>query len=122
MMSFEQKKAYLETIRKRYKKSTRQEKASILNEFCSVCKYNRKYAIRVLGKKRKKKRGRPGRKPKYDAINLLKPLKDIWFASDQACSKKLKIILGEWLPYYEIEQGLLDDLIRGQLNSISPAT
>lgn len=51
MMRHEQKKAYLETIRRRYKKSTRQEKALILDEFCSVCKYNRKYAVRLLGKK-----------------------------------------------------------------------
>jgi len=122
MMSLEQKKAYLETIRRRYKKSTRSQKALILDEFCSVCKYNRKYAVRLLGKKQKKKRGRPGRKPKYDAINFLKPLKAIWFASDQACSKKLKIIVREWLPHYEKEQGLLDDVVRGQLNSISPST
>ena len=122
MMSLEQKKAYLEAIRKRYKKATRQQKALILDEFCSVCKYNRKYAVRLLGKKLKKKRGRLGRKPKYDAQNLLKPLKAIWFASDQACSKKLKIIVREWLPHYENEQGLLDDLIRGQLYSISPST
>ena len=93
MMSLEQKKAYLETIRKRYKRATRKQKATILDEFCSVCEYNRKYAVRLLRKKQKKKRGRPGRKPKYDALNIMKPLKAIWFASDQACSKKLKIIL-----------------------------
>lgn len=28
----------------------------------------------------------------------------------------------EWLPHYENEQGLLDDLVRGQLYSISPST
>ncbi len=122
MMSLEQKKAYLERIRRRYKKSTRRQKAMILDEFCSVCEYNRKYAIRMLLKKQRKKRKPPGRKPKYDATNLLGPLKEIWFASDQACSKKLKIILCEWLPHYEKEHGLLDDLIRGQLYSISPAT
>jgi hypothetical protein len=54
MMSLEQKKAYLETIRRRYKKSTRQQKAKILDEFCSICEYNRKYAIRMLRKKGKK--------------------------------------------------------------------
>ena len=31
MMSLEQKKAYLETIRKRYKKATKKQKAIILN-------------------------------------------------------------------------------------------
>ncbi len=121
-MSLEQRKAYLEEIRRRYRKSTRQGKATILDEFCSVCNYNRKYAIRLLKKQPKKKFKRPGQKPRYDYQNLLKPLKTIWFASDQACSKKLKVIILEWLSHYENEQGLLDDLIRGQLYSISPAT
>jgi hypothetical protein len=122
MMSPEQKKAYREAIQKRYKKATRKQKAIILDEFCSVCEYNRKYAIRLLRKKQKKKVRRPGRKPKYDVLSIMKPLKAIWFASDQACSKKLKIIIREWLPHYESEQGLLDDLVRGQLYSISPST
>lgn len=121
-MSLEQKKAYLEEIRRRYKKSTRQQKAMILDEFCSVCHYNRKYAIRVLKKQKRKQVKRPGQKPRYDSQNLLTHLKAIWFASDQACSKKLKVILRDWLPHYESEQGLLDDLIRGQLYSISPST
>lgn len=121
-MSLEQKKAYLGEIRRRYRKSTRQQKATILDEFCSICHYNRKYAIRLLKQQHKKKPKRPGQKPRYDAKKLLKHLKTIWFASDQACSKKLKVILRDWLPHYEDEQGLLDDLIRGQLYSISPAT
>ena len=122
MMSLEQRKAYLEEIKKRYKKSKRQDKARILDEFCSVCKYNRKYAIRLLKKRIKKKRQHPGQKPRYDSKNLLKHLKAIWFASDQMCSKKLKVVILDWLPYYEEEQGLLNDLIRCQLYSISPST
>jgi hypothetical protein len=122
MMSLEQRKAYLAEIHKRYKKSTREQKTLMLNEFCSVCNYNRKYAIRLLKKRPKKKYKRPGQKPRYDAQTLLDPLKEIWFASDQACSKKLKVIIQEWLPHYENERGLLDDLVRGQLYSISPAT
>lgn len=122
MMSLEQKKAYLQEIRRRYKKSTRQQKAIILDEFCSICHYNRKYAIRLLKNQHKKKRKRPGQKPRYDSAALLTPLKEMWFASDQACSKKLKVILREWLPHYEEEYGLLSDLIRGQLYSISPST
>ena len=121
-MSLEQRKAYLEEIKKRYKKSKRQDKARILDEFCSVCKYNRKYAIRLLKKRIKKKRQHPGQKPRYDSKNLLKHLKAIWFASDQMCSKKLKVVILDWLPYYEEEQGLLNDLIRCQLYSISPST
>lgn len=54
MMRLEQKKAYLETIPRRYKKSTRKQKALILDEFCSVCKYNRQYAVRLLGKNKRR--------------------------------------------------------------------
>jgi hypothetical protein len=122
MMSLEQKKAYLGEIHRRYKCSARQQKAAILDEFCSVCHYNRKYAIRLLKKQHKKQRKRPGQKPRYEAQTLLKPLKALWFASDQVCSKKLKVIIHDWLHHYEIEEGLLDDFIRGQLYSLSPAT
>jgi hypothetical protein len=51
MMSLSQRKAYLSQIRKRYKKSSRKEKTLILDEFCSVCGYNRKYAIRLIKKR-----------------------------------------------------------------------
>jgi len=42
------KMQYLKSIYQRYHKSTRKEKREILNEFCTVCGYNRKYAIRIL--------------------------------------------------------------------------
>ena len=40
-------RAYLEAIRGSYPKADRAGKAKILNEFCAVCGYNRKYAIRL---------------------------------------------------------------------------
>jgi hypothetical protein len=121
-MSRNEKRVYLQAIRSRYKKSTRIIKATILNEFCSICGYNRKYAIRILNKRRKKQRAKPGRRAWYNPANILVPLKAIWLATDQMCSKKLKVAIREWLPYYEKEQGDLDDILRGQLYGISPAT
>ena len=49
-MSKNAKGEYLLTIKERYIKSTKDQKNSILNEFCNVCDYNRKYAIRLLNK------------------------------------------------------------------------
>ena len=49
-MKLEFKMEYLKTIYRRYRKSSRQEKKQILNEFCKVCNYNRKYAIWLLNK------------------------------------------------------------------------
>jgi hypothetical protein len=121
-MGFDEKRSYLEAIRKRYKKAKRKKKSKILDEFCEVCGYNRKYAIRALSKVKKRKRKRPGRKVWYESYRLLKPLEAIWLASDQMCSKKLKVALKEWLPYYEQENGCLDDITRGQLYAISAAT
>jgi len=121
-MGYNENHAYLEAIRKRYKKANRKQKAKILDEFCEVCGYNRKYAIRALNKPKKKKRQKPGRRPWYDGERLLGPLKTIWLACNQMCSKKLRVALKEWLPSYEQEQGCLDDVTRGQLYSISAAT
>ena len=47
-MTTEMRRTYLETIRSRYRKSTKKQKSQILNEFCAVCGYERKYAIRIL--------------------------------------------------------------------------
>jgi len=121
-MSRAEKRAYLEAIRRRYRNASRAKKTQILDEFCAVCSYNRKYAVRILRKKHFKCRIKPGRKSHYNNDKILVPLKAIWLACDQMCSKKLKIVLREWLPYYEQENGLLDDVTRGQLYAISAAT
>jgi hypothetical protein len=121
-MSRDEKRAYLQAIRSRYKKSSRTGKAQILNEFCAVCGYNRKYAIRILRKRLSKKHAKPGPPSRYRHESLLVALKAIWLATDQMCSKKLKVALYEWLPHYETENGLLDDVTRSQLYKISPAT
>jgi len=121
-MSHTEKLAYLEAIRKRYKKGNRKQKALILDEFCQVCGYNRKYAIRTLNRRKKKKRRKPGRRPWYYGERLLAALKAIWLAGDQMCSKKLVAALPEWLPHYEREYGLLDDQTRTKLHSISAST
>ncbi len=47
-MGKQEKKGYLLAICKRYHHASRREKGKILDEFCTVCGYNRKYAIRRL--------------------------------------------------------------------------
>lgn len=122
-MVYNEKRAYLEAVRRRYKRSSHQQKSKILDEFCKVCGYNRKYAIRALWKLRKKKTiKRPGRRSWYAGERILNPLRAIWLAGDHLCSKKLKVAIVEWLPHYEREQGILDDVTRGQLHTISAAT
>ena len=92
--------AYLAAVRDRYRQANRKKaKAIILDEFCHVCGYNRKYAIRMLNRQRKKLKRRPGRKPVYCSAELLSALKQIWLATDQMCSKKLVAAIPLWLPF-----------------------
>lgn len=122
-MTIQSKQEYCQAIKTRYRNAGKQEKASILNEFCIICSYNRKYAIRLLNrKKRSAKKSRPGPKPVYHQSTLLAVLKKLWFATDQMCSKKLKAAIHLWLPFYEQEYGSLDDQLKTKLAAISPAT
>ncbi len=123
-MTIKSKKEYLQAIRLRYKSAGKKEKIPILTEFCLNCGYNRKYAIRLLsGKKKKKKaRAKSGPKPLYQDKQLLVTLKHIWFATDQMCSKKLRAAIPLFLPFYEQEYGFLGNHIKAKLHTISAAT
>jgi hypothetical protein len=122
-MGKNERKAYLKAIRSRYCRAGKKAKVTILDEFCAVCGYHRKYAIRLLnqrGKPRKKRRA--GRKPLYASPELLMALKRIWFASDQMCSKKLKAAIPLWLPFYETVYKALTPETHDKLLTVSAAT
>lgn len=122
-MVLQSRREYLEAIRKRYRKATRKEKSIILGEFCATCSYNRKYAIRLLRKKLLTDPNcKPGPVPIYAKEQLLVPLKRIWFATDQMCSKKLKAAIPLWLPFYDGEYEPLPPDVRQKLLAMSPAT
>ena len=122
-MTIKSKKEYFQAIKLRYYNSDKQAKATILDEFCLNCGYNRKYAIRLLSSKKQRKKKTPsGPKPKYHEKELLITLKRIWFATDQMCSKKLKAAVPLWLPFYEQEYGRIDDRIKTKLYNISPSS
>ena len=42
------RREYLNAIRHRYQKADKATKKAMLDEFCRVCGYHRKYAIRLL--------------------------------------------------------------------------
>ena len=100
-MRQKEKKSYLLAIRTRYLSATKLEKAKILDEFCAVCGYNRKYAIRALNQGLLVAKKKRGPRSIYNKTEVLEALKKIWFAADQPCSKKLKVIISIWLPSYE---------------------
>src|SRR5206468_3560147 len=108
------KREYLQAIWDRYQRVGRLFKTKILDEFCAICGYTRKYAIGLLNRKPGRRRKKPGPAREYDA-SVLAPLKVIWLACEQICSKRLKAALALWLPFYEQEHGALVEPIRQKL-------
>ena len=121
------KKEYFKTIKARYKKSSSRIKSVILDEFCANCGYNRKYAIRKLNKPRLRNPrsliyNKPGPRSKYDIPEIKRPLEEIWRTANLPCSKRLKAIIPLWIPFYQLEFGILKPEVIRVLNKISPAT
>jgi hypothetical protein len=102
-MGKRERQAYLDAIRTRYRRAKKSGKTAILDEFCAVCGYHRKYALRLLGapfRRRKRAAAKPGPNSRYDTPELMEALRTIWLASDQLCSRRLKAALPLWLPHY----------------------
>ena len=114
---------YLKAIYIRYKKVSKPLRARILDEFCQVCRYNRKYAIRLLnGPAPQKPKATPpkGRRPTYGA-KVIGSLTAIWEAAGYPCSVRLKALLPLWLPW-AIKRMAISAQVQKQLLTISPAT
>jgi hypothetical protein len=114
---------YLKAIYSRYKKVSKPLRARILDEFCQVCGYNRKYAIRLLNGPAPQKpetTTRQGRRPTYGA-KVIVSLTVIWEAAGYPCSARLKALVPLWLPW-AIKRLAITAQVQNQLLSISPAT
>lgn len=100
-MKLKFKMNYLHKIYNRSHKVSHKEKKQILNEFCKVCNYNRKYAIYLLNAPLKiKKSIHKSRKPNYKySPQTIDILTQIWKAAGFIWSKRLKAIIHLWLPW-----------------------
>jgi len=120
-MSHRTKREYLAAIWGRYQRVGRRFKSKILDEFCAICGYARKYALRLLNRPLSGAPRRAGPKVRYQG-EVVKVLKSIWSQSEWMCSKRLKQALPLWLPYYERHHGALSASVRRLLLRMSPAT
>jgi hypothetical protein len=113
---------YLKAIYQRYHQAEKTLRGQILDEFCQVCGYHRKYAIRLLN-------GPPPQKPKekqrkrtpiygYQVISILT---QIWEAAGYPWSVRLKTLLPLWMPWAK-KHFAITPKIEAQLGSISPRT
>ena len=120
IMKITLKMEYLNKIYRRYHKASGKGKKQILDEFCEVCHYNRKYAIRLLNGVLPDTKGTHPRKKifLYDA-SVISVLEEIWKSSGYLCSQRLKSAIPIWLPHFKMP---LTNEVRQKLLSISPST
>jgi len=99
-MAGERSQQVLKAYRKRYQAGSQSDKSAVLNEFCSVTGYHRKYAISLLNRPV----DTPVRPPKrkrgvtYSAA-ALRVIEAMWKASGYPWSQRLKALLPWWLPW-----------------------
>lgn len=115
------KREYLEAILERYARATRGQKHRILDEFCKVCEYHRKHAIRLLRANRLGRRRPPGRPSRYGPVER-KILEVIWLVANRPCSLRFKAMLPFWMPHYEAKHGKLESELRERLLAVSART
>ena len=120
-MVVQSKREYLARIKDRYRRAGRKHKKVILDEFCRVCEYHRKHAIRLLSQDGRRKKKRPGRPSKYGPVEI-QVLENIWLNADRPCSSRLVGVIPVWLPHYERRYGNLEESTRQKLLSAKART
>lgn len=116
------KKCFLSAYQRIYIYSRKELKSQILTRICQEYDLNRKYVIRCLNKIDSPKKHKAGPKQTYIPGVLIRPLKQIWLATDFMCGKRLKQAIPLWLPFYEQTYGFLSQEIKSQLLLMSSAT
>ena len=116
-MTNEMKRAYITKAYWRYQKSSKSEKSAILDEFCEICDYSRKHAIRVFNDPPVSRVKPSGPKKKY-GHEVEKHLLILWKKMNQMGSKKMVAAFPFWLPFYKD----VDPLTKKLLHEISAST
>ncbi len=118
------KQELLDTIRDRYRSSTKKDKSRILDEFIAVTGHHRKHGIRMLGKlddHTDTTHSVRGRRIYDEAVR--EAVIVIWEAADRICGKRLKAALPHLADSMECHGHLaLDPEVRDRLLAASAAT
>ena len=99
-MSAATRKELLKHIKERYREAHYRDKSKILDEFCTLTSYGRKYAINLFNSTNDESNSNKVEKrlknKKYDEA-LRQALLTIWNAANQICSKRLVPFIPELL-------------------------
>lgn len=120
-----EKRAFVEHLSSRYRRSSKLGKGELIREACERLKVGRRQARRLLGSKsvgRPRKPDFRGRPSKYRDQEFIAALKYVWKRTRYMCSRHLKSAIPEWLPCIEAEQGSFSANIHERLLSISAPT
>jgi len=100
-MSGRSKWEYFRAIRERYGKAAPAVKSRMLDEFCQVCGYHRKYAIRKLnGLLREPAERSVNRRRGYSySRRVINILYEVWETAGYPCATRLKAIVRGWQPW-----------------------
>ena len=94
MPSLRAKMEYLKSVYRRYHKAVKETKGRILEEFCKVCHYHRKHAIRLLNAPLpEEKRITRRRRSFHYGSQAIEIAGAIWEASGYLCAERLKVVI-----------------------------
>lgn len=113
----------LQALRQRYWRASKQEKATILDEFVAVAGCHRKHAIRLLsGSNSASARDPAVARRTYDEA-VRQALIVLWEAADRICGKRLKAVLPSLVAALERHGHLaLEATVRQRVLAVSAAT
>jgi hypothetical protein len=121
-MGRDSKWEYFKAIYWRYRQAPPALKQQILDEFCRVCGYHRKHAIRKLNGSPppdKPKAAKPRARGCLYGPVVLRVLRAVWTAAGYPWSVRLKALLPLWMPWIK-QRFSLSAALEQQLLRISP--
>src|SRR3989442_5401767 len=119
MVSRTSRLEYWQMEQEDYQRLSKGEKARMLNDFCKVTRYHRKYALRLLNGPRLAARARTRRRrPTYPEA-VTRALAFIWKAAGYPWSVRLKALVPLWLRRAQEHLRLAPD-VSPQVSRISP--
>jgi hypothetical protein len=90
----------LRAIHERYRRTTAEKKGRIVDAFCRMCGYHRKYAIRLVHGPQPPLHAAPGRRRGMSySDQTIRILAEVWEAAGYPWSVRLKALLPDWLPW-----------------------